>query len=105
MTETDEVIAFLQFCYECVEEGREDKIPYDPFYKSPRAKDGILTDDYADRLISAIEDEFVHELKRYPDYHFKNADGAVIPPDFHRLSPNGRRAMAQGLDKLICKYP
>lgn len=101
--EVKEVIAWLQFCYEMLEAGQEDRIPYDPFYKSSRFPEGVITDDYVERVVKVIEAEFVFELIRYPAYHFQHADGATVPPEFTRLSSQGRRAMVQGLDRLISR--
>ena len=95
---TAAVIAWLEECFQHLEAGEEERIPSNLFYKSTR---GILTDDYVDRMVDKIEAEFVHELTAYPAYHFRNAHGATKPPDFHRLSRNARRAMVEGLDRVL----
>lgn len=99
-----EVIAWLQHCFEMLESGQEDQISYDIFYRSPKFANGIIPDDYTNRIIKTIEAEFVYELARYPGYHFQHADGATHPPEFTRLSMQGRRSLVQGLDKILAKY-
>jgi hypothetical protein len=95
---TERVIAWLQTCFELMEAGKEDQIPANFHYESER---GQLTDDYVDRIIVKIDDEFVYELEKYPDYHFRNADGANVPPEFHRLGSKARRALVEGLDRAL----
>jgi len=92
------VIKWLQECFALLQSGDEDKIPANLFYKSSR---GIITDDYVDRMIAKIDSEFEFELEKYPTYHYRNADGATIPPDFHRLSTKSRRALVEGLDRCM----
>ncbi len=96
--QTKAVIAWLQLCYEKLEQGREDEIPSDPFYESER---GPITDDYVNRVVEVTEGEFVYELEKNPAYHFRNADGATTPPEFTRLGPRGRRALVEGLDRVL----
>lgn len=95
---TKAVIDWLQLCYEFLEAGEEGKIPSNLFYQSRR---GVLTDDYVDRMIAKIDGEFVYELTKYPEYHYRNADGANTPPEFHRLGRNARRALVEGLDRAL----
>ena len=97
---TNLVIEWLQECYMLLESGEEDRIPRSLNYQSPL---GTLTDDYIDRMVEAIEAEFVYELEKYPAYHFKNADGATAPPEFTRLKPESRRALVEGLHQIL--YP
>ena len=100
--QTLEITAFLQECLELLEAGQEDRIISDPFYQ--RADDKPpLSDEQIDRLIAAMEEEYAKEIERYPDYH-KNLSGALYPPQFTRLSPTARRAMAERLDAIISRY-
>ena len=92
------VIEWLQECYLLMESGEEERIPR---YLDFHSRAGVLTDDYVDRVVEAIEAEFVHELTQYPEYHFRNADGATTPPEFTRLSKEARRAMVEGLHKIL----
>ena len=96
MSKTDKVIAFLQECFELKEQGKS--LSRNLNYNSKR---GILTDEYVERLAVKIEAEFEHELKQYPEYHFNNADGATVPPGFTAMSLEDKRAMAEGLDRVL----
>ncbi|MCR4307100.1 MAG: hypothetical protein NUV80_00910 [Candidatus Berkelbacteria bacterium] len=92
------VTEWLQDCYLLLESGEEERIERNLNYQSPM---GVLTDDYVDRVIEAIDKEFVYELEKYPEYHAKNADGANYPPEFWRLSPESRRAVVEGIHKIL----
>ena len=94
--ETNAVIAWLQECYNCMEEERI--VPQNSSYTSTR---GVLTDEYVDRMIDLIDGEFIEEMTRYPDFHYNNADGATTTPDFHRLDGACRRALVEGLDRVM----
>lgn len=93
---TDAVIAWLQECFLFKEQGKS--LPQNFNYKSTR---GVLTDEYVERLVARIEAEFVYELDKYPDYHYRNADGANAPPRFTDLSPADKRALVEGLDRAL----
>ena len=91
------IMAWLTFCLDKLQQGRENEIPLDPFYKSKRRK---LTDDYINRIIQAIDYEFEYEAIRFSSYHLQYS-GSAKPPDFSKLSKRGRRATVQGIDKLL----
>jgi len=99
---TVEVTAWLQHCYELLEAGDEDRILSDPWYE--RA-DGAppLTDDEVDAVIDALDQEYEYELGTYPEYH-RNRSGANSLPEFRRLSPRARRAMVEGIDRIVNKH-
>lgn len=90
------VIKWLQECFVVKEAGRQ--IPRNLNYKSRR---GILTDEYVERLVAVIEEEFIFELEKYPDYHYRNANGANTPPGFTKMSFEDKRAMVEGLDRVL----
>lgn len=93
---TEEVISWLQECFLLKEAGRP--LPRNFNYKS---KKGILTDEYVERLVAKVEAEFVYELDKYPDYHYRNADGANAPPRFTEMSLEDKRSMVEGLDRIL----
>jgi hypothetical protein len=86
---TLEFTEFLQHCFALLEDGREDQILSDPFF------DSGISDEQVDAVIAALDAEYEHELGTYPGYH-RNRSGANALPEFHRLSPRGRRALVEG---------
>jgi hypothetical protein len=97
-----EVIAFMQDCFNRLERGEEDMILADPFFERPGGKPP-LTDDEIDRIIAAIDSEFVHEITNYLDYH-RNRSGANAAPEFTRMSPRARRAMVEGIEAIMALH-
>lgn len=96
--ETVELMAYLQIVLEALEAGTADALYADPFTAS------TLTDAQVDELITAIDGEFAHELGHYMDYH-RNRSGAELPPDFARLGPAARRAVAEECQRIMARYP
>jgi len=94
-----EVIAYLQDCFERLERGEEDQILADPYYERPGGKPP-LSDDEIDRVVAAIDSEFVHEISNYLDYH-RNRSGANSPPEFLRMSARARRAMVENIEAIM----
>jgi hypothetical protein len=99
---TLEVTEWIQRCYELLDAGDEDRILSDPFYERANGKPP-LTDDEIDAVIKALDDEYAHELGTYPGYH-RNRSGATALPEFHRMSPRARRAMVEGIDRIVSKH-
>lgn len=105
VTLTDDVlecIAYLQDVLEKLDRDEEHLILSDPFYQRANGKPP-LTDEVVDKVIEAIEAEFAFELGNYPGYH-RNRSGATDPPEFTRLSPSARRAVAEGLDAILQRH-
>jgi hypothetical protein len=96
------VIDYLQHVFEMLDAGRERDIISDPWFTR---RDGLppLTESAIDRLIAAIDEEFAVEIGSFAGYH-RNRSGATATPDFHRLSPAARRAVAEGLDAIVSRY-
>jgi hypothetical protein len=94
---TLDVIEYLQDCFEKLEAGQEDLILSDPFYVP---HDGPLSDEKIDRLIAAIDEEHDKEINSFPDYH-RRRSGANAKPEWHRLSPRARRAVAEGCMRIL----
>lgn len=89
------VIDWLQVCLDAHEAG--ESIPTDPFYVSTK---GVLSDESVDALIAALDEEFNKEMDGYPTYHFRRS-GATDRTDWFRLSSPNRRALVEGLQRLV----
>ncbi|HZT06028.1 MAG TPA: hypothetical protein VFC51_03290 [Chloroflexota bacterium] len=99
---TLEVTDWLQHCFDLLESGNEDRIMSDPWYR----RDGDrppLSDEQVDAVVEALDKEYEYELGTYPGYH-RNRSGANALPEFRRLSPRARRAMVEGIDRIVSKY-
>lgn len=92
---TLELTAWLQHCFDQLEKG--DELYADPFF------DSGISDERVDAIIEALDAEYAFELGTYPTYH-RNRSGANAPPEFHRLSPQGRRALVDGCLAIKRKY-
>ena len=88
---------WLQFCLEKLQAGRENDIPLDPFHNSKRR---IMTSEYIDKVIEVIDAEFEYEETRFSQFHQQHS-GSSKPPNFARLKERGRRAMVQGIDRIL----
>ncbi len=99
---TLEFTDWIQHCYELLEAGEEDRIMSDPFYERADGKPQ-LTDEEIDAVIAALDQEYAYELGTYPGYH-RNRSGANSLPEFNRMSPRARRAMVEGIDRIITKH-
>jgi len=95
-----DIIDYLQDCYEKLEAGQEQLILSDPFYVP---HDGPLSDAKVDALIAAIDGKFHHEITNFPTYHERRS-GANAEPEFARLGPTARRAMAEGLTRILDEW-
>lgn len=94
---TLDIIEYMQYCYERMDSGRENEIIGDPWY-TPRR--GPISEETVDKLIEEMDHEFSKEIDGFPSYHFRRS-GANATPDFRRLGPTARRAMAEGLLRII----
>lgn len=94
---TIELTAWLQRCFDLLEAGCEDQILSDPFFESG------ISDERVDAIVEALDNEYAFELGTYPSYH-RNRSGANALPEFHRLSPRGRRALVEGALVIKRKY-
>ena len=92
---TADFIEWLQFCFECKRDGRD--IPRNINYRSKR---GVLTDEYVERVVANIEAEFEYELATFSTYHY-NRSGALHPPRFTEMSMMDKRAMVEGIDRVL----
>jgi hypothetical protein len=99
---TLEFTAWIQQCFELLEAGQEDRILSDPWYERADGRPS-LTDAEVDAVIEALDKEYQFELGAYPGYH-RNRSGANALPEFHRLSLRARRAMVEGIDRIVAKY-
>lgn len=94
---TLEFTAWIQHCFDAMEVGQEERIMSDPFF------DSGISDELVDEVIEALDKEYEHELGTYPGYH-RNRSGCNALPEFHRLSPRGRRALVEGCLRIKRKY-
>jgi hypothetical protein len=92
-----ELMDYLDDCLLKLEEGRENQIYADPFY------DSGLSDEKVDELIATIDEDCRAELGSFPSYH-RNRQGCTAPPEYSRLSPTARRAMAEGCLLIIQRH-
>jgi hypothetical protein len=99
---TLEFTEWIQHCFEMLNSGQEDRIISDPWYQRTDGRPP-LTDEQVDTVIEALDKEYEYELGTYPGYH-RNRSGANALPEFRRLSPRARRAMVEGIDRIISKY-
>jgi len=99
---TLEFTDWIQHCYELLQTDQEDRIISDPWYERADGRPP-LTDEQVDAVIDALDKEYEYELGTYPGYH-RNRSGANALPEFHRMSPRARRAMVEGIDRIIAKY-
>ncbi|SRR5581483_1757284 len=90
------VTDYLQDCFEKLESGTEQAILRDPL----AIRDPALTDEEVDKVIAALDAEYDHEMEYSYSYH-RTRSGATLKTEFHRLGPDARRAMVEGLDYLI----
>lgn len=88
-------IEYMQRCYELLQKGEQDKIVRNPL----AARNPPLTDEEVDKVIEGIDTEFTREMTNSTSWHF-NHSGAETTPDFHRLEPDARRALVEGLDYI-----
>lgn len=88
---------YLQDCFDKLEAGQEDLIMADPFY-TPRG--GPFSDEKVDRLIAALDEEYGKEIDNFRDHH-AGRSGANTKPEWHRLGPRARRALAEGCMRII----
>jgi hypothetical protein len=99
---TLEFTDWIQHCYQLLEAGEEDRIISDPWYQRSDGRPP-LSDEQIDRVIEALDKEYEYELGTYPGYH-RNRSGANALPEFHRMSARARRAMVEGIDRIIAKH-
>lgn len=92
-----ELMAYLDDCLDKLDDGREHEIMRDPFW------DSGLTDAQVDKLIAAIDADCAKEIKDFPAYHARR-QGCNAPPDYARLSPGARRAMAEGALMILRRH-
>lgn len=64
--------------------------------------DCTVTDEQANRLIDVIDGFFENEVTKYPEYwaNRKQVDGL---PEFSRLAPQARKALAEDLRRVLQK--
>lgn len=93
----DELMAFLDDCLVKIDEGREHEIFRDPFFESG------LTDVQVDQLIEEIDQDCLKEITDFPSYHARR-QGCNAPPEYARMSPGARRAMAEGALMIIKRW-
>jgi hypothetical protein len=99
---TLEFTNWIQHCYDLLEAGQEDRIISDPWYERADGRPP-LTEEEINRVVEALDKEYEYELGTYPGYH-RNRSGANALPEFHRMSPRARRAMVEGIDRIIAKH-
>jgi len=91
---TLDCIEWLQSCLDTHERGED--ILSDPFYQ-PRRQ---ISEESVDNLIDALDEEFNKEVDQFPAYHQRRS-GANKRTDWHRLSDRNRRAMVEGLHRIL----
>ena len=92
-----ELVAWLDDCLDKLDTGREHEIMSDPFFNSG------LSDEKVDELIATIDDDISTELGGYAGYH-RNRSNSNAPPEYARLGPSARRALAEGCLMIINRY-
>lgn len=95
--ETQDITDWMQECFEKLEGGHEQDILSDPFY-TPRT--GALDAERVDQLIAELDREFALEIDQFPDYHDRRS-GANAKPEWSRMGPTARRAMAEGFCRIL----
>ncbi len=91
------VTAYLHDCWQHLDNGTEDQIIADPFYESG------LSDEQIDWVIKALDEEYDKEWGLYSSYH-RNRQGCEAGADFNRMGTRARRAMIEGLQRIIAEY-
>lgn len=92
-----ELMAYLDDCLDKLDAGREVEIIRDPFWESG------LTDVQCDELIRVIDEDCAKEIRDFPSYHARR-QGCNAPPDYARLSPGARRAVAEGCLAILRRH-
>ena len=92
-----ELVDWLDDCLEKLDAGEENLIMSDPYF------DSGLSDETVDALIADIDEDIATELGKYTGYH-RNRSGANAPPEYHRLGPSARRALAEGCLQILKRH-
>lgn len=92
-----DLMDWLDDCLHRIEDGRTHEIYSDPYF------DSGLTDAQVDELIRVIDEDCTAELGSFPSYH-RNRQGCNAPPDYSRLPPAARRAMAEGCLAILRRH-
>ena len=97
-----EVINWLHHCWSVKQQGFD--LMVNPFYK----RTALLTPDIVSAVIQEIEDLWVDEIRRYPEYHNTHQGikpgEVLVPSRFDRWSPACQLAIVQGLDEIYQRY-
>ena len=98
---TDELMAWLKHCRDCVVAGVELRL--DPFYE----RTALLTQDVVTAVLTGIVDYIQYEITKSPTYH-ANRQGCVETslrtPAFLTLPYSQQLAIVQGIDRVCQPY-
>ena len=99
-----EVTAWLQSIWRLMNQGRIDTLRPVPTYD----RRTLLTDAKVEDTVHAIEGVFAYELENYPGWHH---DAQQIKPNQHLVTPGfiglnllQKRALVEGVDRILQKY-
>lgn len=97
-----ETIAWMHQAWLLLQEKRE--LQPDPFYE----RNELLTPEIVTSVLTTIEDMFLNEFNKYPDYH-THAQGVstgtvLVPPRFLKLPYPQQLAIVQGIDRIFQKF-
>jgi hypothetical protein len=97
-----EITDCLQWAFELLNAGQEERILSDPFYTR---SDGLppLTEADVDRVIAALDAEYDAEMRGARSHHLQRS-GATERTEIHRLSPRARRALVERIDAIFTKH-
>jgi len=101
-TITPKIIEWLHQCWVITESKRP--LQPDPFY----VRNNVLTPEIVTNVILALEEIFIYELEKFPNYH-RNAQGIdkseyLVPPGFDKLPYPEQLAIVQGVDRIFQEY-
>jgi len=99
-----EVTAWLQSIWRLMNQGRINTLRPVPTYDRRQ----LLPDDKVEEVALAIEGVFAFELENYPGWHQDaqqiKPNQHLVTPGFTGLEPLQKRALVEGVDRILQKY-
>lgn len=100
----DEVTDWLQNIWRLMSQGRINTLRPVPAYDRRK----LLPDSKIEEVAEAIEDVFAYELANYPGWHQDaqqiRPNQTLVTPGFSDLPPLQKRALVEGVDRIMQKY-
>ena len=100
----DEVTDWLQSVWRLMAQGRINTFRPVPVYERRK----LLPDSKINEIAAAIEDVFAYELDNYPGWHSDaqqiRPNQTLVTPGFSDLPPFQKRALVEGVDRILQKY-